>query len=253
MAFSGGTDSSFLLAACLRFSAGKVLAVTVKAPYIPDRIIDECSLFCRDYGIDHHIISIPSSDEICFNPRDRCYICKKEMLGAVKRSAEAAGVKTVFEGSNRDDLNEYRPGFRAVEENGIQSPLCDCQFTKEEIREISRSWKVPVWNRPSYTCLLTRLPYGDEVSSEKLFRIEKAEEYIMNLGFETVRVRSLGKTAVIEIPVSQHGMIADNKISSGICRELRKAGFDSVNLDLEGYSAGKMDTGINTAETDKGA
>jgi uncharacterized protein len=244
VAFSGGTDSAFLLSAASRFASGRVLAVTVKTPYIPERIISECREFCKDIGINHEIIKIPAPEEIFFNPFDRCYICKKEMIGSILKYSESRGIKNVVEGSNLDDLSEYRPGFKAVKEKGVLSPLADLFFSKNEIKDASKIWELSTWNKPSYTCSLTRFPYGEEINDEKLSMVEEAENYLYESGIKGVRVRTHGEIAIIEVPLSQHEMIIKENLASSISSRIKEAGFQYVTLDLEGYKSGKMDIDI---------
>ncbi len=245
VAFSGGTDSVFLLAAALRYSLKKILAVTVKTPYIPQSVITDAAESAGLLGACHVIINLPHiPEEIMNNPPDRCYLCKRKIMEAVTGEAGRRGIHLVTDGSNADDLLDYRPGFRALKEAGVKSPLLECGFTKGEIRAVSRKWNLPSWNKNPTTCLLTRMDYDKRIEKPVLGMIEKAEEYIAGKGFSSVRVRTSvcggKKCAVIEVSKNELGKINSGDIYPDIRSRLLESGYDKIMINREGYKTGSM-------------
>lgn len=242
VAFSSGVDSTFLLYASKEALGGKVIAVTLSSNFFPARELEEAKEFCREHGI-RQIITEITADEIegfSKNPPDRCYLCKKVLFAKILRIAEAENVNDVFEGSNADDSLDYRPGFKAVQELGIKSPLMDTGFTKDEIRQLSRKLWLPTWNKPSLACLSSRIPYGETISEKKLRMIDESEQILMTLGFSQVRVRVHGKIARIEILPSEFNRFMREDIRTDINTRLKDLGFEYVTLDIQGYRTGSM-------------
>ncbi|GAA0728397.1 ATP-dependent sacrificial sulfur transferase LarE [Clostridium malenominatum] len=248
IAFSGGVDSTFLLKACKEALEDNVIAITVKAPYIPLREIKEVEEMIKDTSIEHYFLEMPLIEEIRFNPKDRCYICKKEIFKHIKDFAKDRGAKHVLDGTNFDDTKEYRPGLKALEELEIKSPLKELGFTKEEIRKYSKDLNLNTWDKPSYACLLSRIPYGEEISFKELDRVEKSENYLHELGFIGARVRSYGYTARIEMYKSQMIRLLENNLLDKVVLELKALGYNYVTLDLEGYRSGSMDIMVKGGE-----
>lgn len=247
VAFSGGVDSTLLLKAASDALGERVIAITVTPQFVPQREKEEAGEFCRELNVKHIIanvdgLSIPGFKE---NPPDRCYICKKALFTTMLGIAEERGITTVIEGSNLDDDGDYRPGLRALAELKIESPLKEAGLTKQDIRDISRGLNLPTYNKPSFACLASRFVYGEEITLEKLLMVEKAEDYLLSLGFTQFRVRIHGEDlARIEVPEEEEDM---NKIMSnrkGIVDKLLSLGFKYISLDLSGYQTGSMNKTI---------
>ncbi len=246
VAFSAGVDSTFLLAAAKETLGENVIAVTGKSVSFPEREQTEAADCCRILGIEQVIVTVDQMSIPRFkgNPPDRCYLCKKVLFSAFRKAAYEKGFEYLAEGSNADDLRDYRPGLRAIKEMGIRSPLKDAGLTKEEIRILSREMGLPTWDKPSYACLATRIPYGDEITPEKLRMIEKGEQLLSDLGFRQVRVRIHGTMARIEIDRSQFDKFLENQTVAMINQCFQALGFQYVTLDLEGYQMGSMNKSL---------
>ncbi len=192
VAFSGGVDSTFLLfAAKEAFGTEGVIAMTSKSGLFPAREFTEAEEFCRGLGVRHIIVETDelSNDAFRANPKDRCYVCKKDLFEGFLRTAEKAKMAVVAEGSNTDDEGDYRPGMRAIAELGIKSPLREAKLSKAEIRELSKHFDLPTWDKPSFACLASRIPYGEIITAKKLSMVEQAEQLLLELGFRQFRVR----------------------------------------------------------------
>ena len=246
VAFSGGVDSTFLLKAAHDALGENVTAITVRSCLFPKREMDEAAEFAKKLGVKHIIIdidelSIPGFKE---NPPDRCYICKRELFKKMKTEARKFGAKAVLEGSNTDDMNDYRPGMTAIKELDIKSPLRDSGLSKAEIRALSREMGLPTWQKPSFACLASRFVYGEEITKEKLSKIERAEALLLDMGFTQVRVRLHGDIARIELEPSQFPLLLSEDTPERINREIKTLGFKYVTLDLGGYKTGSMNKTI---------
>lgn len=243
--FSGGVDSSFLLAVAHECLGDSLVAYTLDAPVYPDSETREAEKFCKERGIrqvmiNQDVLSIPGFSS---NPHDRCYICKKAMFSVVKEQASIEGISAVAEGTNADDLSDYRPGLKALEELGILSPLKEAGLTKPEIRELSKEMGLEGFSKPSYACLASRFPYGDEITLEKLSMLDNGEEYLRELGLTQVRIRLHDKAARIEVLPSEFDAVMENK--DAIYTALQDIGFSYVSLDLQGYRTGSMNEGLS--------
>ncbi len=240
--FSGGVDSAFLLAAAHEALGDSMIAVTARSRFVPESDLGEATAFCKERGIRHFIVDFdPLADAtVRSNPPDRCYYCKKKVFGAIMDKAREHGIEYVADGSNADDRNDYRPGARAVEELGIVSPLQEAGLTKAEIRELSKSMGLPTWKKPSAACLASRIPYGEEITEEKLSRIDAAESFLKSLGFTNMRVRSHGDLARIELAPDETGRMADDGLRKAVSDKLKELGFTYVTVDLEGYRMGSL-------------
>jgi uncharacterized protein len=184
-------------------------------------------------------------EEIRFNPEDRCYICKKSVFNKIKCLAKEKGIKYIVDGTNADDTKDYRPGMRALKELEVKSPLLENAINKEEIRILSKELQLDTWDKPAYACLLSRIPYNQEIKKEDLVRIEKAEVYMMKLGFRAVRVRSHGNLARIEVPQKERMKLFNERILDKVSKELKELGFKYVTVDIEGYKMGSLNAEIN--------
>ena len=254
VAFSGGVDSALLLCAAEEALGGRVLALTAASCFTPERELAEAEAFCRERGIRQIIcrarpLEIPGVKE---NPANRCYLCKKELFTMFLREAAGQGFDRLAEGSNLDDEGDYRPGMQAVAELGIESPLRAARFTKADIRAAARAMGLPVWNKPSLACLASRFAYGDELSEEKLRRVELAEEFLRNRGFSQLRVRVHGDLARIEVPREETGRLLEGTAADDISRYLGDLGFTYVTADLRGYRTGAMNEALGNKKEIRG-
>lgn len=241
VAFSGGVDSTFLLKAAKEALGDNMKAVTIRAPYIPKWEIEEAKQLIAELGVTHEIIEAPIIDEIRHNPENRCYLCKTAVFTMIKSIAEKQGYHYVVDGTNFDDTGNYRPGIKALQELNIKSPLLECELTKQEIRNLSKELGLPTWDKPPYACLLTRIPYGEELKVEDFEKIENAEKYMMDRGFRAIRVRCHNDLARLEVDKQDRSKLFDEKILDEISGKLKEFGFKYVTLDLEGYRVGSFD------------
>ena len=242
VAFSGGVDSTFLLHAAKEALGEKVLAVTASSCSFPERELREAEAFCARAGIRHMICKSEELDIEGFshNPRNRCYLCKRELFGKILAIARGEGVRAVAEGSNLDDNGDYRPGLQAVQELGVRSPLRDCGFTKADIRALSRQLNLPTWNKQSFACLSSRFVYGEEITPEKLHMVDCAEQLLLDLGFHQLRVRIHGNLARIELMPEEFARFMADEVRLMVYDRLKALGFTYVTLDIRGYRTGSM-------------
>ena len=240
VAFSFGVDSTFLLKTAQNVLGEKAVAVTVNSAVVPSKEFDGSAEFCKREGIEQIVIE---ADELgiegfAANPPDRCYICKKSIFSQIINAAGARGIANVAEGSNADDMNDYRPGMKAVKELGVLSPLLEAGLTKAEIRSLSKGMNLPTGEKPSFACLATRIACGEEITKEKLEKIEKAEDFLHSLGFRQVRVRVQGDSARIETEKDDIARLASR--AEEVSSFMKPLGFGFVSLDLGGYKTGNM-------------
>ncbi|WXR62397.1 ATP-dependent sacrificial sulfur transferase LarE [Peptostreptococcaceae bacterium AGR-M142] len=242
VAFSGGVDSSFL-SKIASISNNDFIAITIKSPFIKVQELDESIEFCKKLNINHHIIDVDilSNDEIISNKKDRCYTCKKAIFNHIIDFAKKNNIETIMDGSNFDDLKDYRPGMKALVELNIKSPLKELKFTKNEIREGLKYFNLKEYKKPSAACLASRIPYDETITLEKLRIIEESEKLICNLGFDVVRVRLHDSNlARIEIGEDEFDKILDKKILNKIQTKLKKLNIKHITLDLAGYKMGSL-------------
>jgi uncharacterized protein len=246
VAFSGGVDSTFLLRAAHDVLGEKAVAVTARSATYPEREFREAADFAAEYGIRHIVITSEELEVEGFsdNPLNRCYLCKNELFQKIKDIAADNNIGYVAEGSNYDDLGDYRPGLKAVAEHGIVSPLREAQLTKAEIRELSKRLGLKTWDKPSFACLSSRFPYGEKITLEKLQKIDKAEQFLLDSGFKQVRVRYHGDIARIEIAENEFPKLLENENREKIYKAFREIGFLYSALDLKGYRTGSMNEGM---------
>ncbi len=246
VAFSGGVDSTFLLKVCID-TLGKenVLAVTGYSEIFPQRELKNTRKLAKLFGVSHIIINTSELkiSDFVLNPRNRCYFCKRELFEKIKQIALKNNIKYILEGSNYSDLGDYRPGLKAIKEQGIISPLVKARLTKKEIRKLSQKMNLPTTNKGSFACLASRFPYGEKITVKKLKMVDKAEDFLFKLGFNEFRVR------VHEIKDKYMARIELNpdelknfkpEIYKKVTNRFKKLGFTFVVLDLEGYKRGKI-------------
>jgi uncharacterized protein len=240
IALSGGTDSSFLVHFASGISTLDLLAVTVSTPYMFESEVREAAVFCRKNGVKHVVKNMEFPGSVKGNPPDRCYLCKKEVMKAVRQEADKAGMKFIFDGTNTDDVSDYRPGMKALKESGVRSPLLEAGLTKEEIRLLASKEGLEAAGKPSNTCLLTRFPHDTLITPEALRRAEKAETFLKAAGFEGSRVRVHGDMVRIECRKEQLPDIISEATREKIIAALKELGYRYITVDLEGYRSGSM-------------
>ncbi len=242
VAFSGGVDSTLLLKAAHDALGKKVLAITIDAPFHTSHEIADARRLASIIGVRHLVISPgkTSLEELYFNPPDRCYICKLKLFGICLDIAAENGLAFLSDGSNIDDLDEYRPGRRALEELGVRSPLVESGLGKAEIRESARKLGLDNWNKPAMPCLLTRFRHGAKISDADLLRLQRCEKTLRDGGFGLCRVRVDGDTARIELAPEEMTKAVEPGNRKLISETFRRNGFAFVTLDLDGYRTGSM-------------
>lgn len=242
IAFSGGVDSTLLLKVAHDTLGDGVLAVTASSGAFPARELREAVNFCEEEGIRQVVLDVRDRQAECFadNPPNRCYFCKKAVFTGICEIAEAHGIGCVAEGSNMDDMGDYRPGLAAVAELGILSPLREADLYKEEIRILCREMKLAVWQKPSCACLASRFVYGEAITPEKLAMVESAEEFLLSCGFVQTRVRVHGSLARIEVLPEEAGRLVEPDMRRRVAEKLKECGFSYVTMDMQGYRTGSM-------------
>lgn len=242
VAYSGGTDSALVAWAAHQALGDRALAVTARSESLALKEAGAAADLARVIGIRHEEIEyselgIPG---YAANPVDRCYLCKGELFRRLSARARELGLEAVLDGSNADDLDDYRPGRKAAQELGVRSPLVELGIGKAPVREALRGLALPVWDKPSSPCLSSRVPYGQPITREKLEQVAAAEAALRELGFRELRVRHHGSVARVEIPVAELTRAASPPLSQAIVERLRSLGFAFVALDLEGLRSGSL-------------
>lgn len=248
VAFSGGVDSTFLLKAAKLALNKNVIALIAVSPVLSKEEEKAAEVFLRKEQIVYKkfTFDVFSINEFVANPMNRCYYCKTNLMKQIKKEAVLWGTQTVLEGTNMDDVKDYRPGLKALEEQGIQSPLKMCQFTKKEIIQLSRFLQIPTWNKPSMACLASRIPYGEQITIEILNKVEQAEDFLKKHGFSQVRVRAYTKEKLVRIELNQGEFknILDESFQKELVAYIKQLGFCYITLDLEGFRSGSMNKEI---------
>jgi pyridinium-3,5-biscarboxylic acid mononucleotide sulfurtransferase len=242
IAFSGGVDSTFLLKITSDILKDKVIAITAKSPTFTQNELKDSKAIAQELKVKQVIIETDelSNKSFTVNDKERCYYCKNELLRLVSKYAKKNNFNYIFDGSNYEDINDYRPGARAVKKWGVISPLKEAGLTKEEIRNASKELGLSTWDKPAAACLASRIPYGTGITKDLLQKISSAESVLKKLGFKQVRVRHHGNIARIELPVHDIQKILEDKIKNTVIRSLKKLGYVYITLDIEGYSTGSM-------------
>ena len=244
VAFSGGVDSTFLLKAAHELLGDDAIAVTVRSRLFPEREFSEAKDFCIREGIRRIVVEADALETEGFseNPKNRCYLCKRDIFKRIRNAVTELEIENIVEGSNKDDDGDYRPGLRAIAELGIKSPLRYAELTKAEIRSLSRDMGLQTWDKPSFACLATRFVYGETITSEKLDMVDRAEQFLFELGLRQVRVRIHGKMARIETERGEFLKVTG--AADAVQRKLTELGFTYASLDLGGYRTGSMNVDI---------
>lgn len=248
VAFSGGVDSSVVVAAAARaLSPSNVYAVTAESPLYPRSELEWARKVAELLGVNHVIVDSNELEDESFasNPPLRCYFCKKELARKLKEVAARVGAKVIVDGTNSEDLSGHRPGYLAFREEGIHSPLAELGFTKSDTRQVAKLLDLPNWDKPSTACLASRIPYGQRITPERLKRIEAAEAAVRTLtGARQVRVRDHGDIARIEVGREERRLFFSEEVMDRVAEELKLLGWRYVALDLEGYRSGSMDESL---------
>ncbi len=246
IAFSGGVDSTFLLKIAHDVLGDRVMAVTSSSPVHFSYELKEAKKTARRLRVKHIISHSRECENVNFvkNTINRCCFCKKELFKELKRIARKNGLRFILDGSNYDDFRSFRPGKKALKELGIKSPLAAAGLRKEEIRKLSKKLELPSGNRPSQTCLATRIPYGERITKKRLERIEKGEEFLRSLGLKEIRLRDYGNMARIEVSPKEIRILVKKDIRKKVINRLKKLGYTYVSLDLQGYRSGSMDEAL---------
>ena len=242
VAYSGGVDSTLVASLAFEQLGSKAVAITGVSPALAKTLLNEAKSQAKWIGIHHLEIETSELDQSSYskNPKNRCFACKKELHKHTKYLSKKLNYKIVCDGVNLDDMDDYRPGIEAAKEAGVISPLVKFEFSKQDIREISRALGFPWWDKPAQPCLSSRFPYGHQITNERLKMVEKAEEYIKKGGISEVRVRCQGLTARIEIPKDELKIFCKEYDFHELVCYFSNLGFNCTSLDLEGLISGKL-------------
>jgi uncharacterized protein len=244
VAFSGGTDSGVVAALAYMALPRRSLAVTISSPLHPSSDVDEARRTAELIGISHLVVELNELDIPGFttNPPNRCYLCKSYRFRSLKEIAFERHFAILADGTNTSDLGEFRPGLRAREELHVYSPLLEARLTKEQTRQIANAMGIPVASKPASSCLATRVPYGDELTPARLYRIELAEKWLKSFtGATTIRVREHDSLARIEVGSEERSLFFNEHVLGESARKLNELGYEFVTLDVEGYKSGTFD------------
>jgi pyridinium-3,5-biscarboxylic acid mononucleotide sulfurtransferase len=243
LAFSGGVDSAFLLKV-MQLSGMRAIAVTAVSETMPRQEALSAIKMAEEIGIEHRTIRTDElrNENFIGNTPERCFFCKDERFRQISDLASKEGFRFILDGSNSDDLDDYRPGTKAAAKYGVRSPLIEAGHSKKDVRKYAKKLGLAVWNKPSSPCLATRIPYGRRITVEALKRIEKSEEFLASIGFTNVRVRDHYPLARIEVEKKEIDMLLDPERRKRINGKLKSFGYASVSLDLEGYKSGGMNS-----------
>lgn len=242
VAFSGGVDSALMLSVAVEVLGQRVLAVTFDSGALPRFELDRATRVASDCGARHHILRVDLLDEPFFreNPPERCYHCKKALFARLDELARRHKLEAVLEGSNQGDLDDYRPGLKAVREMGARSPFLELGLDKAQIRALARRRGLDIWNAPARACLATRIPHGEAITRARLSRIERLEQAILAIGFSDVRVRDSRDSARIELPADEISRAMAAELREQIAHAGENAGYRFVAIDLRGYRRGSL-------------
>lgn len=246
VAFSGGADSAYLAYSAASVLGPHALAVTADSASYPDAHRQLALRVAAEFGLQHEVIRTSELEHPQYraNPANRCYFCKQELYSHLKSLKETRGFAAIVDGSNADDRGDYRPGRQAAREHGVRSPLDEANLSKNEIRRLSREAGLPTWDTPASACLSSRIPYGSEVTAEKLRTIERAEMVLRDLGFRVFRVRHHDTLARLEIAKDEMARAFEPSISEVIVRDLRALGYQHITIDLQGYRLGSLNDAL---------
>jgi len=253
IAYSGGVDSTLLLKVAADVLGKKLTAVTAHSEVTPPHDYEEAVIFAESLGVNYIVIKTDELQDANFvsNPPDRCYHCKSMLFKRLSEIAREKKIKWLLDGSNFDDITDYRPGSRAAKEFGVISPLKEAGLTKDEIRALSKEMSLPTWDKAASPCLASRVPYGQVITPEKLSRIGQSEEYLRTFGIKELRVRDHGDVARIEFPVDKMFLFLDETTRDKIIDKLKSFGYKYVALDLQGFRSGSLNEALGI-KSDRG-
>jgi len=248
VAYSGGADSTLLLKIAKDTLGDKVLAVTAKSATYSSEEIKAAKEMAKRLAAKHLIIETQELADPNFfsNPPDRCYHCKQELFSKLAVLAKEHGLNYVLDGSNYDDLTDFRPGMKAAQELGVRSPLKEAMFTKEDVRKVSKDLGLPTWDKPSFACLASRFPYRTMITEDVLVKLDKAERFIRGLKIPQVRVRHHGLLARIEVLSEDMSVLLQNR--DEVVRTFKELGYTYVTVDLQGYRTGSMNEALERSD-----
>ncbi|MCZ6875497.1 MAG: ATP-dependent sacrificial sulfur transferase LarE [bacterium] len=246
VAFSGGVDSSLLAQAAYMALGDQALAVTAVSPSLPQAELHEAIDVAKRIGISHQLIHTDEMDNPNYiaNPTNRCYFCKSELFVKLNPLAEELGYRHVVYGAMMDDRGDHRPGAQAAQEYQVRAPLDEADLSKDEIRELSKRWKLPTWNKPSFACLSSRFPYGQLITIEKLSTVEQGEQFLREQGLRVFRLRHHDKIARIEVMPEDIPRLAQEPLRSELVAKFKSLGYAYVTLDLAGFRSGSMNVDL---------
>ncbi len=251
VAYSGGVDSAFLAVMARETLGDKALAVTADSPSLPRSELEEATGLAKEWGLRHRVIDTEEMNSPGYqeNSPRRCYFCKSELYSRLTALAEEEGIAWIANGTNVDDLGDFRPGLDAASEIGVRSPLSEAGLTKAEIRQVSREMGLRTWDKPAMACLASRVPYGTRVTPEVLRQIEEAESYLRGLGIRDLRVRHHDTIARIEVGTDSISLLAQEGVRRDLVRHFRSLGYAYVTLDLSGFRSGSMNEVLQLSGT----
>ena len=246
VAFSGGVDSTFLAEAAKRALGDNALAVTAVSDSYPEREMKAAQDIAKQIRIRYETINTDELDTEGYasNPTNRCFFCKTELFEQIRPIAEQYKIGTTVYGAIPDDVGDHRPGMDAAKQMGIQAPLIDVNLTKAEIREVSKRWDLPTWDKPAFACLSSRFPYGTRITRENLRLVDRAEQFLFDLGIRQFRVRHHDTLARIEVDPQEIEFVAAKSIRTQINERFKSLGYEHVALDLQGYRSGSLNEGL---------
>ncbi|MCA9484766.1 MAG: ATP-dependent sacrificial sulfur transferase LarE [Nitrospina sp.] len=247
VAYSGGVDSALVLTVAHQELGKNAIGVTAHSPSVPERERRAAAAFAQSLGVRHIVVETGEVDlpDYRENPANRCFFCKTELYTHLQSIAAVEGIATVLNGTNRDDLGDHRPGLQAAEHFRVSSPLVEAGMRKQDVRDVARTLGLPLWEKPASPCLASRIPYGQEVTREKLGMVERAEDFLLSLGYRELRVRHFGNRAVIELPRHAIGAFVNGPHRKQAEDRLLQLGFDQVEIDPEGFRSGNLNSALS--------
>ena len=253
LAYSGGVDSSLLLKAASEVLGARLVVVTAYSETYPLAELAAAKEFAGSLGVIPRILHTAelASEDFVKNSTERCYFCKKELFGKLQQIAKNEGIPFIIDGSNTDDLKDYRPGSKAAGEFSVRSPLREAGFSKSDVRACARKLNLPVWDKPSLACLSSRIPYGTRITPKILTIIQSAEDCLHSLGYRQVRVRHHGDTARIEVERDEFERLLSGDTVQKVVTAFKQLGYTYICMDLEGYRTGSMNEGMGNTDSER--